>query len=58
VFEQDEDEQVLTAVLNQDISAFGACAGDPPIDTISMQSFRTQAAAKLAFPDVQLWDFT
>jgi len=58
VIEQDEDEQLLTIAEDNDITAFGTCAGDPPIDTLSIQSFRTQAAALVVFPDVQQWDWS
>jgi hypothetical protein len=56
--EQDEDEQLWTGGDEIDFVALGACAGDSPIDTLSAKMYRTQKAAQVDWPDVQLWDWS
>ncbi len=56
--QQDEDEQLWTGEEDLDFDVFGACVGDPPIETLSVKSYRTQKAAVADFPDLQTWDFS
>jgi len=54
---QEEDEQLWTGADDIPFTAIGTCAGDSPILTLNAESFKTQAAAVVEYPDVQLWEW-
>lgn len=54
---QDEDETLWTGDEDVGFTALGVCAGDPPIGTLSLASYRTQKEALVDFPDLQIWDW-
>lgn len=58
VHEQALDEQLWQGGTDLPFVALGACAGDPPIGTLSAQMYRTQAAALEDWPDMQTWDWS
>lgn len=51
------DETLIDEVLDVPFSVGGTCDVDPPIGTLSVRSYRTQAAALVDFPSLQTWDF-
>jgi len=55
--DQEEDEQLWTGADDIPFNVFGDCGGVDPIGELSAASYRTQNAALVDFPDLQVWDW-
>jgi len=51
------DEQLWTGAADIDFTVLGVCDVNPPIDTLNLASYQTEAAALVDWPDLQVWDW-
>ena len=55
--DQELDEQLWTGADDVPFVSFGCGVDDPPIETLNVRSYKTEADALADFPSLQVWDW-
>lgn len=60
IVDQEHDEQLWQGAEDIPFTTLGTCSGEgnSPIGTLSAKMYRTQAAALVDWPDLEVWDWS